>query len=59
MRSYILLTVAWVFIFICGYVVGILLPYDFTPVGNDRVVEKPVLFDPPLKKGVENLNWEY
>jgi hypothetical protein len=43
-----------------GAIIGLyFVPAAAPPVGNDRIVEKPVLFDPPLKKGVENLNWEH
>ena len=47
MRSYILLTAAWVMIFICGCVVGVMLPIDTTPVGKgvghmERVVEPAI-----------------
>lgn len=51
MRSYILVTAAWIMIFICGCVVGVMLPYDPFPVGNERVVSEPV----PMKKGVDGL----
>ena len=59
LRSYIFLTIAWILIFICGVVVGVLLPINTEPpVGNDRIVEKPEpLFNHHLKKGVENLIW--
>lgn len=48
-------------VFIAGLVVGIAFGPDSNAASPsyDRIVEKPtpIIFDPPLKKGVENLIW--